>query len=521
MKKFIKSRKIQNGSVALILTVLVIVAVIIVNIIVATLAGRYDWLFADMNSNLVYDISDNCQKYLSDYVFSEVDKTNLVLTSAGEEPLKLEIIFCDDKDNITQDQSLKYIHDSIYEINGLFPNYLVIDYLNIWEKPSLARSYGVTATTDVICKFGDRFETMNLADFYVYEASDYSTPIAYNGEKIIASCLMRVTQEETPMCYLTSNHGEAFGDYELMRAVVESGYTVSFLDLSSDDIPEDCDLLVTYAPKQDLIIADSISSMSEIDKINAYMNAGGKYMVFLSSDTFVSGAHTNLEGFLSNWGIKYMHEPGEEGVENCYLIKDPAHSLTIDGYTVLSENAKTGLGAEIMKDLPKTNVFGNSTCISFETDFTADGNGNFVGTKNGKQRVASPLMVSHGSAEAWTAGRAVARANTDPFVLMAVSMQTCDNGERSFLLASASTDFASEEAMQSAVLGNSRTLTGIIRYMGKENAPVDLVFKPFGNTDIESLTTSTANTITVILAVIPTLACLVIGTVVLIRRKNR
>jgi hypothetical protein len=56
--------------------------------------------------------------------------------------------------------------------------------------------------------------------------------------------------------------------------------------------------------------------------------------------------------------------------------------------------------------------------------------------------------------------------------------------------------------------------------MGKDNAPVDLVFKPFGSTEIESLTTSTANLITVILAAVPTLACLIVGVVVLVRRKN-
>ena len=74
--------------------------------------------------------------------------------------------------------------------------------------------------------------------------------------------------------------------------------------------------------------------------------------------------------------------------------------------------------------------------------------------------------------------------------------------------------------MQSSVLGNSRTVTKLLGYMGKDNAPADLVFKPFGSTEIESLTTSTANLITVILAAVPTLACLIAGVVVLVRRKN-
>ena len=68
--------------------------------------------------------------------------------------------------------------------------------------------------------------------------------------------------------------------------------------------------------------------------------------------------------------------------------------------------------------------------------------------------------------------------------------------------------------------GNSKTLMGIIRYMGKDNAPVDLVYKPFGSTEMAGITTRSANIITITLAAIPALTCLIWGTVVLIRRKN-
>ena len=56
--------------------------------------------------------------------------------------------------------------------------------------------------------------------------------------------------------------------------------------------------------------------------------------------------------------------------------------------------------------------------------------------------------------------------------------------------------------------------------MGKENAPVELVFKPFASTDIESLTTSSANTITLVLALVPALLFGVLGAVVTVRRRN-
>ena len=79
MNKFIKSRKMRYGSVALMLSALIIVAVIILNMILASLAGRYEWMYVDMNSKLIYSISEDCEEYLDTYVFSEVDKTNAAL----------------------------------------------------------------------------------------------------------------------------------------------------------------------------------------------------------------------------------------------------------------------------------------------------------------------------------------------------------------------------------------------------------------------------------------------------------
>lgn len=519
MKKHIKSRSVKYGSVSVILTVLAVVAVIVFNATLSLMAIRYEWLYVRLGGEKSFIISDECEEYINRYVISAADEYNAGLTAAGHEKEKLIITFCDDEDTIVSEDWQKHIHDSVYQIKELFPDHIEVEYLNIWEDPSTARKLGVGSTTDIVCSFADRHETMNLKDFYIYDNAYSATPVAYNGEKIIASCLMRVTQEETPICYFTANHGESFEGYEFMRTVVEAGYTIGFLDLFADEIPEDCSLLITFDPKQDLIAADGVSTVSETDKLDAYMSAGGKYMVFLSADTFVSGGRVNLEGFLEEWGIKYSHEKGKDGIEKCQLIKDPSNSLTVNGYTIISENASSGLGESVMAGLPSNNVFGNSTRITFADNFVKSEDGSYIAVSDGVTRVAGPLMVSHASAEAWAGGRAVARASDDSFVLMALSTQECANGETACLIASASVEFASDDHMKSAVIGNSRTMTGIFKYLGRDNAPVDLTFSYFGSTEIETLTTKTANTVTVLLALIPTVLCVAAGIFVLVRRR--
>ncbi len=508
MKKLSNKKKLRYGSVSLILTALIIVAVVILNIMTAVLCIRYDWMTVEMYTPALYSVSEDCREYLDEYVISEL----------GDEE-KIKITLCDTRENIENDIMRRYILNSIYEIEDMFEGKIEIGYLDIWERPTTAASYGVTSVSDVICEYDGRHETMTLTDFYVFETGN-DTPVAYNGEKIIASCLMRVTQSETPACYLTVNHGETYGDYEFVRMIVESGYSVGFVDLYTQEIPEDCDILVTFDPKQDMTEKSGAVTVSEREKLDSYMSRGGKYMFFASADSFASGGFDNFESFLSDWGVSYRHEMGDDGEENCYLVKDPANSLSVDGYTVLSKNADGGLGAQVLLGMNAPNSFANSTYIKASEGYFADGDG-YVREIDGRVRTMSPLLLSHASAEAWTDGRAVERASGEPFILMSMSAEKCENGRTAYLVASASVDFASEDAMQSSVLGNSRTLTAIVRYMGKGNAPVDLVFKPFNNEEIQSLTIRQANMITAAACTLPVVVFAVLGTAVLVRRKQR
>ncbi len=516
MKKVFTKRSLRHGSVSLMLSVLVIACAVILNVIAAMLCMRYDWMYVELQRPLAFEVSEDCYGYIGEYVIPEVDRAN-----AGKaEKEKIRIILCDSEKNIRSEQLYGYILDSIEDICDRFEGYFEIEYLNIWERPSRAASLGVTSTEDVVCVFGDKHQTVNLKDMFLLESDGYeATPTAYNGEKMLASCLMSVTQKESPVCYLTVNHGEVFEDYEFVKMIAEAGYTVGFLDLFADEIPDDCDMLVTFDPKKDMAVSDGTSAVSEIERLEKYMSSGGKYMVFLSADTFASGGFENFEGFLASMGVKYMHEKQKDGVEGCYLVRDTANSLTVDGYTVLSENASVGKGAEALGGISVPNAFGNTTAIAYADGFVSDGKGNAL-SKDGRTSV-SPVLVSHSSAIAWANGRAVARASDQAFMLMTVSERTGDDGEKGYLLACASVEFASEGAMQSSVLGNSRTLTQMIRYMGKENAPASLVFKPFGERNIQSVTTRDANITTVVMTSLPIVACATVGAVVLIRRKQR
>ncbi len=514
MKKISKKRVLRYGTVSLMLGLAVLICVVMLNVITGALCLRYDWMYLEMSSPAVYEISDACYGYIEKYVIPEIDRSR----DEGKDGY-LKILLCDAGTENAKEDEFRYVYDSLNDLSDMFEGYIEIDRLNIWDQPSLARSYDVTSSEDVVCIFNGKHVTVSIEDFYITETVDGATAaVAYNGEKIIASSFMRVTQGDTPLCYLTVNHGELFEDYELLKLITEAGYYVDTIDLFADEIPEDCDMLVTYNPQKDLAEKNEMSEISEVEKLEKYMSSGGKYMVFVSSDTFSSGGFENLEGFLSSWGIEYMHGTTDEGVEACRIVRDDANSLTTDGYTVLADLAQNSITDKLSGVHKLQNSFGSTTYMSVSGGFSNKGGGYI--SSDGKRELF-PLFLARNTAVAWADGKSVARASEEDFILMSLSKQDCDNGEKSYLLASASIGFASEDAMQSSVLGNSRTLTELLKYMGKENAPTSIVFKPFAQTEIQSLTSRDANMITVVLAAVPAVAVSLVGGVLLIRRKNR
>lgn len=498
----ISGRKRRYGGVTVALTILVVATVILANAIVTKLAYRYGWYFR-MTPAASFPVTDACYEYLDEYVMNHVD---------GENPIRF--IFCDEEQDIRASGTQAYILDTATELAERYPGKILIEYLNIWERPSTAREYGVKASTSVVVAQGENFRVCTLRDFFVFSVNDSDTPIAYNGDKRLAVAMKAVTMKDAPVCYFTLNHGEVMSDYSLMTAMTDAGYTVNFLDVLSFEIPDDCDLLVSFNPSQDFTDQDSVSGFSEIDRIGAYLEKGGKLMVFVSADTFAAGSFRNLEGFLSDWGVTFDHGKGASGVEECYSIRDMAHSLTTDGYTILGKVADSGRAGEMMKQVTGIVRLANATGISPAEGWVAAGGNQW---SNGG-RTTYALLRSYPGAEAWAGGRAVARTE-DGFNLITLT-QAGETGSAGSVLVCSSVDYAKEEAMQSGVYDNETLLLASVEAMGKNDTPMHLASQPFSDDSIRTMTTATARRITVALTATPAVLTIAVGLVVLVRRRR-
>ncbi len=487
-------KALRHGGVTVALTVLIVVVIILLNASVTSLAMRYGW-YINMNPTLLYPVTDTCYGYLDEFVIPKAE---------GD----IRIIFCDEEENIRADVTQSYVLNTAEELAEKYPDTVRIEFLNVWENPKTARAYGVTASTSVVVACGEESRVCTLRDFFVFPAGDSENPSAYNGEKRFAVAMKAVVSPDAPVAYLTLNHGESTEDYALMYALTDAGYMINYLDSLSFDIPADCGLLVSYNPARDFTAADGVSGYSELDKLDAYLQAGGRFLYFVSADTFAAGGFVNIESYLEGWGVTFAHDTGAEGVEECFAIRDTAHSITTDGYTLLGQIPESAAG--IMENVDGVLRVANATAIQIPETFTPS-NGRYTGGT----RTLTPLLRSYAGAEAWAGGRPVDRT-AEGYNLITLTQDSATGGS---VLVCSSTEFAVEATLQGGGYGNASFLLSALTAMGKEEVPVGLKSQPFSDDTIHILTTAQARNITVALVAIPVLTVTVWGLIVLIRRR--
>lgn len=547
------SRKLRYGGMSVILTALIIAAVVIVNVIFSALTQKFMW-YADLTPELLYTLSDEAIALVRDGddefgSASPIEMVDKFREESDNDELRINIIFCTDPDTLEANSSQRYVYHTALELQDKFPDYINVENYNIVRNPSSVSKYKTSSlsniyTTSVIIECGTEYRVRELRSFFTFSESTDEEPWAYNGEKAFISSILAVTRAESPVACITTNHGEGFEDSEFLNTLVDAGYVVKSLDLSADDIPENCRLLVIFDPIEDFLVSDGISEVDEIEKIDEFLDGTNSMMVFMDPAT---RRLNNLEDYLEEWGISFdRYESGDSEVS--HLIMDKSQALTTDGQTFKAEYVTTGMGGSLTSDMrsrptPQSIIFGNAMSISYSdvfspTHYTPEDSSDSDDVEfdyasyyvDGVSRSIYDVFTTSENAVAMADGNVVEKATaTNKLKLMTVSVENRTTqesnystvSESSYVLACGSTEFASSKMLQSNSYGNGDLLLTALRYMGREPVPVGLTFKPFADSTIDTVTTSDATQYTVVLAVVPALAALVVGVVVIVRRKNR
>ena len=558
-------RKLRYGGTSVAITALVIAAIIIVNVVFSLLTERFRW-YADLTPDLHFTISEECFQLIAESDEADDEDSPIEMLdkfraenkqynadnglSKGDEgyrdeEVKVNILFCQERDVLESDETTNYVVQNAEELRAKFPDYITTEYKSSKTNPSRFTKYLVSNTDSiaidsVIIECGTEYRIRTLRSFFVFVKDE---PYGYNGEKAFASSILAVTRAESPLACYTVNHGETImgknsdGEYvySFFSVLEDAGYKYMPIDLSTQDIPEECRILITFDPKSDFLSGkDGVSAESEIDKLDAFMEDRNSFMVFISPDT---GELPQLEEFLGDWGLS-MRQQGED----VYRVRDSVNCLLGESGKVVSTYASNILMNAWSENLlnrstPPKVVFENAASLYFspsysrtEVENTDEGLRYTIGYNPAfPDRQVFPMFTSSDSAAAWAGDREMASATkTDPFNLMMVSVETNFEQEKygtmddsAFVMLSGSIDFVKNDYITSNVYGNNDFLLSALHMSGREPVPVGLDFKEFANFEIESITNEEATQYTLVLTIVPVLISLCAGVFVIVRRKNR
>ncbi|MBE6676197.1 MAG: hypothetical protein E7594_05070, partial [Ruminococcaceae bacterium] len=237
--------KLTKKTVFYAVTVLIIAGVLLLNVGFHALAAKGLW-FIDFaiprylsQEGTLYTVSDSCLTLLENNLPGAIDAVNDQRAENGEEPLKVEIIFCTDPDVLNQDQYTRYIHYTALGLQKEFADYIDVQYINIIKNPSAIQKFKATSATNIypsniIVSFGTEYRVFTVDSLFTSNDASSTDYWAYNGEKKLASGILAVTRAESPIACLTVNHGEpVLQQTEFLKLVEAAGFEVQTLDLYS------------------------------------------------------------------------------------------------------------------------------------------------------------------------------------------------------------------------------------------------------------------------------------------------
>ena len=545
--------KFTKKTVFYAVTVLVIAGVLLCNVGFHALATKGLWFidfaiprYTSMEGTL-YTVSDSCITLLDQNLPGTVDAINAQRTANGEEPLKVEIIFCTDPDILDDNQYSRYIHYTALGLQKEFSDYIDVQYVNIVKNPSAVQKYKATSATNiyssnVIVSFGTEYRVFTVDSLFTANDASSTDYWAYNGEKKLTSGILAVTRAESPIACLTVNHGEQIeGQTEFLRLIEAAGFDIQLLDLENEAIPENCRLIITYAPQTDFF-GDPNDQNDEIDKLDAFLDNAYSFLYVCDPAT---PALPNLEEYLEFWGIDVATKTDSAGITENYLLQDKEFNVDGEGYALIATYETLGKGASFTSDLrqsgyPPTVIFDNATAIkpaeNYKPTYVLEDE--TTGTQaymyysyraNGITRTMHNVFTAPATANGMVQGEIYEPAGQYPFGIMTLTVENRTTQETNYSVAQepsyvcciASTEFLSDTVLASDAYGNADVVLGALRAMGREVIPVNLDFKAFMVYDIAETVTTQNNPmpIMIALAVIPALICFGVGIYKNVRRK--
>lgn len=301
-----KSRRFKFGAAATVFTVIFVVAVIIFNIVASALAERFP-LNLDFTPNATYSLSNEATNYIKDVK----EKVDITIIGTEAEFAAGNYAYTEIPSTQPFEKYFESINQILKEIPKVNP-LISVSFKDKSSDPSFFQQFTEELNNGmVVVKSEKRYrllthynyltivDDVNNSQYSQFLQMGYSLKrvTGSNLENAICSSLINVTLDKLPVVTALMGHNEqTVPAYTNM--LTSNGYEVKSTNIVTGDIEEATEFLLIAGPTTDYSEAD-------LNKLDQYLEKGKDLMVFLDPSV---GTLTNLEAFLSEWGISVGKE---------------------------------------------------------------------------------------------------------------------------------------------------------------------------------------------------------------------
>lgn len=310
--KFLNNRRFKHGSLATVITVVFIAAVVLVNVIVGILLDRYP-LTIDLSADNRFELTQDSIDFVR----------NL--------DTPIEITVCSDE--LTFRETNQF-YTQAYEIIRNYSRYsdnITVEFVDLVKNPNFAREFPeyTLSQGSIIVKSDLRSRHINASSLFSQTQNQITNQYVYSSqaEQNMTSALMYVTDENPTTAVLLT--GISSIDLSGYTSLLESNnYSIKEQNLLTEDIDPESAFAILAQPTADL-------TSEQAQKLTDYLDNNGKFgknLVFVASGTQEVGPI--LKAFLADWGM----EIGTETI----IETDSSHAVQ-NAFTIINEVADSDL----------------------------------------------------------------------------------------------------------------------------------------------------------------------------------
>lgn len=315
-KRAFNRRKLKYGSVAAAITVVVIAAVVMINVVFDMASEKIN-MSVDLTSNSNFEISQQTIDYLA----------------TVNEPVSIVCL----SDELTFQTSSYIYYKQAYEVlkkYSIYNDNITLTFVDMVKNPTYAERYksvykGDISQYSIVVESDKRIKVLGIQDLYNTETQfDYSSfttyevPVSSKAEQELTSAVMYVTDPDPISAVIFNSPTEGTSYENVQSLLVSNGYEVSEIDPLAGQIPEDADVIVINAPLNDY-------DEYVVDMLYDFLDNGGnlgRNLIYIADMTQKDTG--NIDAFLAEWGIKVEsgivgeQDPNFLQSSNNFVIKD-------------------------------------------------------------------------------------------------------------------------------------------------------------------------------------------------------